>query len=56
MSATYLSDMELFAAIAKYGGIRKAADNLDITRSTLSRRLSLLESRLGIRLIERNTR
>jgi DNA-binding transcriptional LysR family regulator len=56
MSSVNLSDMELFAAIVQHGGIRKAADNLALTRSTLSRRLTQLETRLGVRLIERNTR
>ncbi|NRB39186.1 MAG: LysR family transcriptional regulator [Pseudomonadales bacterium] len=56
MSNNSLSDMELFAAIVGHGGIRIAADHLSVTRSTLSRRLALMEERLGIRLIERNTR
>ena len=56
MTANTLSDMELFAAIARYGGIRKAADELALTRSTLSRRLGQMEERLGLRLIDRSTR
>ncbi len=56
MASQNLSDMEIFASIAKHGGIRKASETLDFTRSTLSRRLSQIEERLGIRLINRNSR
>ena len=56
MANQQLSDMEVFAAIAKHSGIRKASETLDITRSTLSRRLAQIEERIGIRLIDRNSR
>ena len=56
MASQQLSDMEVFAAIAKHGGIRKASETLDMTRSTLSRRLAQIEERIGIRLIDRNSR
>ncbi|MFL5347928.1 MAG: LysR family transcriptional regulator [Hyalangium sp.] len=44
-----LDDMALFAALARHGGIRKAAAELETQPSTVSRRLTALEKRLGVR-------
>lgn len=40
--------------IAEHGSIRRAADALDLPQSTLSRRVQMLESRLGIVLFQRS--
>ncbi|WP_205526021.1 LysR family transcriptional regulator [Pyxidicoccus trucidator] len=48
--------MLLFAEVVATGGITAAAERLGLRKSTVSRRLSALEARLGIRLLERNTR
>ncbi len=48
--------MLLFAEVVATGGITAAAERLGLRKSTVSRRLSALEERLGIRLVERNTR
>jgi DNA-binding transcriptional LysR family regulator len=48
--------MLLFAEVVATGGITAAAERLGLRKSTVSRRLAALEARLGIRLIERNTR
>lgn len=48
--------MLLFAEVVATGGITAAAEQLGLRKSTVSRRLSALEERLGIRLVERNTR
>ena len=51
-----LNDYYFFAQVVKYQGFTKASENLGITKSKLSRRISDLEDRLGVRLIQRNTR
>lgn len=45
-----------FKSIVEAGSISKASDQLNLTRPTLSRRLSELENALGTRLIQRTTR
>ncbi len=55
-SPPLLDDMLLFAEVVATGGITAAAERLGLRKSTVSRRLAALEARLGIRLIERNTR
>ncbi len=42
-----------FLAVAQEGSIRRAAERLDTSRSTVLRRISLLEKELGIRVFER---
>lgn len=51
-----LSDMALFVEVGKYMSFRRAADVLDMPSSTLSRRISHLESEIGLRLLHRTTR
>ena len=51
-----LEDMNVFVRIVEAGGIGKAADQLGIAKSGVSRRLVALESRLGVPLINRTTR
>ena len=51
-----LEDMSVFVRIVEAGGIGKAADQLDMAKSGISRRLVALENRLGVRLINRTTR
>ena len=50
------SDLVVFAAVARAGGIRRAAELLAIPRSTVSRQLAELERALGGRLVTRSTR
>ncbi|HEX5686946.1 MAG TPA: LysR family transcriptional regulator [Ideonella sp.] len=50
------NDLALFAHVADAGSFTRAADKLGLPKSTLSRRLSGLESLLGERLILRTTR
>jgi DNA-binding transcriptional LysR family regulator len=45
-----------FAAIVREGSLAAASRKLAVPSSTLSRRLSALEQRLGVRLLERTTR
>lgn len=51
-----LEDMALFIRIVEAGGISKASSQLNLAKSAVSRRLSDLESRLKVQLINRNTR
>lgn len=52
----WLSDMHVFVAVAKAKSFTRAALDLDMPHSTLSRRVSALESALGFRLFNRTTR
>jgi len=51
-----LEDMSVFVRIVEAGGIGKAADQLGMAKSGISRRLVALETRLGVPLINRTTR
>ena len=53
---TLLASMELFVAVANARGFRRAAEQLDMPNSTLSRRISDLEKDIGVRLFHRSTR
>nr|WP_246341173.1 LysR family transcriptional regulator [Simiduia aestuariiviva] len=48
--------MENFVRIAEAGGIGRAAEQLGQAKSAVSRKLTMLENRLGTRLIARTTR
>ncbi|MFY0479917.1 LysR family transcriptional regulator [Achromobacter marplatensis] len=51
-----LNDLYFFAQVVDHGGFAPAGRALDIPKSKLSRRVSMLEDRLGVRLIQRSTR
>ncbi|GAA0312078.1 LysR family transcriptional regulator [Psychrobacter aestuarii] len=51
-----LEDMAMFVRVVEAGSITKAADQLNIAKSAVSRRLKDLETRLGIQLMSRTTR
>lgn len=51
-----LNELFIFAKVVDHGGFAPAGRALDMPKSTLSRRVSQLESRLGVRLIQRSTR
>ena len=50
------SEMEVFAKIAEEASLTRAAELLNLSVSGVSRHLSSLESRLGVRLVQRTTR
>jgi DNA-binding transcriptional LysR family regulator len=50
------NDLLLFARIVESGSFSKAAARLDLPKSTVSRRIALLEASLGERLLQRTTR
>ncbi len=51
-----LEDIEIFCAIAKTGGFAKAAKELHLSTSIVTRRLARLEQKLEVRLMHRTTR
>lgn len=56
MSTTPLTDLHAFATVARLCSFRKAALEIGVTPSALSHTMRTLESRLGIRLLNRTTR
>lgn len=52
----FLNDIPLLVEVAKQKSFTKAADTLGLGTSTLSRRIKLLEERLGVLLFYRDTR
>lgn len=51
-----LNDLRFFVDVVEQNGFAAAARKLAMPRSRLSRRIGLLEERLGVRLIQRSTR
>jgi len=51
-----LNDMALFVEVAKAKSFRGAAEAIGMPNSTLSRRISVLEKAIGLRLLHRTTR
>lgn len=51
-----LNDLRFFAEVVEHKGFAAAARKLGMPRSRLSRRIGLLEDRLGVRLVHRSTR
>lgn len=56
MPATPLNELQAFALVARLRSFRKAAAELGLSPSALSHALRNLESRLGVRLLNRTTR
>lgn len=51
-----LEDIQVFLRVVEAGGISRAAEQLNIAKSAVSRRLAELEDRLQTKLIQRTTR
>ncbi|EKG32884.1 LysR family transcriptional regulator [Pseudomonas avellanae] len=56
LSTDRLKGIETFVAVANAGSFTAAAERLSLTNSAVSKSVSRLESRLGMRLFERTTR
>ena len=56
LSRADLADFVYFLAIAKHGSFRRAASEMGVTTSALSHAISALETRRGVRLLNRTTR
>jgi DNA-binding transcriptional LysR family regulator len=54
--ADEISDLRLFAAVVAAGNLSAAARALDSSPAAMSRRLTALEARLGVRLVVRTSR
>jgi DNA-binding transcriptional LysR family regulator len=52
----HLDNIQVFVKVAEFESISKAARALDMPISTVSRKLSVLESELGVSLVRRTTR
>ena len=48
--------IQAFVAIAELGGFSRAAEQLHVTQTALTRRVQKLEAYLGLRLLDRTTR
>ena len=51
-----LNDLYYFVQVVDHGGFAPAGRALGMPKSKFSRRIALLEERLGVRLIQRSTR
>lgn len=51
-----LSSMEVFVRVAQLGSFSTAASQLGMSKSTVSKHISAMEERLGVRLLNRTTR
>src|SRR5690606_24507529 len=51
-----LNEVVIFARVVQAGSVTRAARQLGLPKSTVSRKVSELEERLGIRLLQRTTR
>lgn len=51
-----LNDLYYFAQVVEHGGFAPAGRALNMPKSKLSRRIALLEERLGVRLLQRSPR
>ena len=51
-----LNELEIFVAVARHRSFRKAAEERNVTASSLSHAMRALEARMGIRLLNRTTR
>jgi DNA-binding transcriptional LysR family regulator len=51
-----LNEIAVFARVVELGSFTRAAEQLGVPRSTVSRAVARLEERLGVRLLQRSTR
>jgi DNA-binding transcriptional LysR family regulator len=51
-----LNDLYFFAKVVEHGGFAAAARAIGVQKSKLSRRIAILEDRLGVRLLQRSSR
>ncbi|KAB2849622.1 MAG: LysR family transcriptional regulator [Hyphomicrobiaceae bacterium] len=53
---TQISDLEIFARVARTGNMSAAGREMGLSPAVISKRISLLEDKLGARLFQRTTR
>ena len=56
MAINNLDDLRVFLKVADVGGFSAAAKILGVSPTTISKQISRLENKLGVKLFERNTR
>lgn len=56
LSSLKVEDLQLYLAVVESPSIAEAAEHLETTSSTVSRRLKKIEECLGVRLLDRTTR
>lgn len=56
MEINRIGDIAAFVAVVKAGSYTRAASTLGLTRSAVGKSIVRLESRLGVRLLNRTTR
>jgi DNA-binding transcriptional LysR family regulator len=56
IAAIALQDIALFVEVARGRSFTRASETLSVPNATLSRRIAVLEQRVGVRLLERSTR
>ena len=56
MKSDVAPDLHFFVLLAKLGSMSATARELGVTPPAVTKRLSLLEQRLGVRLVNRTTR
>ena len=56
MERRYLDDLAAFACVARHSSFTRAAADLGVSTSNLSYTVTKLEKRLGVRLLQRNSR
>ena len=55
-NVTAISDLDIFARVARTGNMSMAGREMGLSPAVVSKRISLLEDRLGARLFQRTTR
>src|SRR5215470_7061918 len=55
-SMTAISDLDIFSRVARTGNMSAAGREMGLSPAVVSKRISLLEERLGARLFQRTTR
>jgi len=56
VAVTAISDLDIFARVARTGNMSAAGREMGLSPAVISKRISLLEERLGARLFQRTTR
>ncbi|XOV90636.1 MAG: LysR family transcriptional regulator [Pseudomonadota bacterium] len=56
MRGSEFAELKAFVAVVEHASFARAADQIGVSRSALSQTIRLLESRLGVRLLNRTTR
>jgi DNA-binding transcriptional LysR family regulator len=56
LNVTAISDLDIFARVARTGNMSAAGREMGLSPAVVSKRISLLEERLGARLFQRTTR